>query len=277
MSDNRFRVLRWKGPDDPSDVDADDPDWFGDWQHPNSGRYTVGGTASDGDYVFTLTPVRSDWPGETPHETFSAISVTTTRSTTPATNADLAAQIVSDINDAVEADRIAGSIGIAQYIQAATNPSGALVYVQYKEPGHDFVVSTTAPGSGTFTHLDGSSQGSGNRFPCARKLAFQNLGLRSSSGAVEVTVHPITSAGATVDPGTCTYSIQIIKVINRKTDAGADDWAYVSLGTLSSQVPGTPHSVSLDGADALAVRLSSIANEPGTTDRFEIRYQEVAT
>lgn len=272
MSENNWKVLRWKGPDTPNDVDSNDPDWHADAQHPNSGRYTIGGTASDGDYVLTLTPVNT-----LQRATYPVVTSTTTRSTTPSTNADLAAQIVTDINAAVAADLLTGGTGIAKYIQTASNPSGALVYIQYKDPGHDFVVSTTAPGSGAWTHLDGSSQGSGNRFPCARALPFRKSDVRGDVGAVELCVFQIDSSGDILAPGSCTYSIEILGVINRKNDAGSDSWAVFSLGELTSQTPNTVHSVAMDGAHAVGCRIHTIANEDGSTDRFEVRYRQVVT
>jgi hypothetical protein len=92
-------------------------------------RLAVGGTASDGNYVTTIT-----------HPDGTSIVVTTTRATTPATNANLATQHAADVLAAT------GRKGV---ILSAAVASSTNVDVTFKHAGRDYTIETSAPGSGT--------------------------------------------------------------------------------------------------------------------------------
>ena len=94
-------------------------------------RIAFGGTASDGDYVTTIT-----------HADGTSITVTTTRSTTPATNANLATQHALDVMAAT------GRKGV---IKSAAVASSTNVDITFKHAGRTYTVECTAPGSGTLT------------------------------------------------------------------------------------------------------------------------------
>lgn len=97
---------------------------------------TVGGTATDGDYVFTATN----------HDGVAA-SVTVTRSTTPATNTDLATAIKNAINAS------SSFIGIA----SATSAS-VVVTVTFKR-SMVYTLTTAAPGIGTLVAANTTAAG----------------------------------------------------------------------------------------------------------------------
>ena len=101
---------------------------------------TVGGTASDGDYVATLTP--SDGG--------SAFSITVTRSTTPATNSDLATAIAAAFAASSDA------LGVV-----TASPAAAVVTLTFLRPGITYTITTSAPGSGTLVAATTQATGGG--------------------------------------------------------------------------------------------------------------------
>ena len=101
---------------------------------------TVGGTASDGDYVTTLTP--SDGG--------AAFSITVTRSTTPATNANLATAIAAAFAASSDA------LGVV-----TASPASAVVTLTFLRPGITYTITTSAPGSGTLVAATTQATGGG--------------------------------------------------------------------------------------------------------------------
>lgn len=95
-------------------------------------RIAFGGTASNGDYVTTIT--RSDG---------TSVTVTTTRSGgSPSTNANLATQHALDVMAATGAKGVIYSAAVA----SSTN-----VDITFKHHGNTYTVECTAPGSGTLS------------------------------------------------------------------------------------------------------------------------------
>ncbi len=272
MSDfNDFQVLRYKGPEttvtNGDDIGLDDPDWHAEQVNPNSGRYEVAGTASAGDYIITCTPV----------DGAPAASVTFDRDASQ-TNAQIATGLASEANTAVAADlQGKDGPGIAGFIRSATSPSTGVVRIVYRQRPVDFVVSLTAPGSGTLTHyVAADSQSDGNRFPTARAIPFDRRRQLGPNTNVEITVVGITTAGAVVAPGNCTYSMEMLEVIPRKADNGTElDDAIASRGEDAGTPLGSVHTFQCNGAHAIGVRMHTIANEDASVDRFEIRYRAV--
>jgi hypothetical protein len=97
---------------------------------------TVGGTATDGNYVFTAT-----------NPDGIAASVTVLRATTPATNTDLATAIKNAINAS------SSFIGIASATSAA-----AVVTVTFKRP-LVYTLTTSAPAPGTLVAANTTAAG----------------------------------------------------------------------------------------------------------------------
>jgi hypothetical protein len=101
---------------------------------------TVGGTASDGDYVTTFTP--SDGG--------AAVTITVTRATTPSTNTNLATAIAAAINAS------SAMLGVA-----SASSASAVVTVTFRRPGITYTITTTAPGTGTLVAATTQATGGG--------------------------------------------------------------------------------------------------------------------
>lgn len=95
---------------------------------PQVGTLTVGGTATDGAYSVTVTPADGG----------AVFTVSITRSTTPATNADIAAALNTAFNAA------AAAYGIA----TSTNAS-AVNTLTFRRSGQSYTITTSAPAPGT--------------------------------------------------------------------------------------------------------------------------------
>ena len=116
---------------------------------PQIGTLTVGGTPADGTYSTTITLPSG-----------AMILVETIRATTPATNADLAAQHAIDLN-ATEALN-----GVVEAVDAA-----AVITLTFKDAGVVYPVATAAPGSGTLVHVVTQAADSTNPLPIGKFVA----------------------------------------------------------------------------------------------------------
>ena len=263
MRSNDFRVLRYKGPDASSDidVDVDDPDWHAEQENPNSGRYVVAGTATAGDYILTATTVDGK---ETASVTFTRVAEA---------HAAIAAGLAAAVIAAVAADPRAEALG--RFFRSATNPTGANLHVVYQQHPKDFVVTLTAPGSATLDMISVASS-TGDRFPIARSIASDLRVPGIPTEQVEVTVIALDTSNVPIAPGSCTYSMEFLEVIPRKSDTNQElPDAVASRGRDVSIPLGEINTVQCNGAALFGCRMYAIANEPSGTDRFEIRYRQV--
>lgn len=126
-----------------------------------SSTLTFAGTASDGDYVSNFELPSGE-----------VVSVTTTRDTTPAANADLAAQHVLDI---------AATTKLVNVVKA-TDSGGGVVALAFIHPGFDYPITASAPGTGTLTPALVSAAG-GVSLPVG---TFVKAGAATASGEATV-------------------------------------------------------------------------------------------
>lgn len=188
----RFRVRR------KVDTGTADPARH-EWIDPNSFIVTVGGTASDGDYVITITPSAAG---------VDAIPITVTRATTPATNTNIAAEFVIEANTLLAAGNPGSSSALATYIESVSS-SGAVVQFIVKRGAPSFTVvtsETTATGTLTLSPND--------TFP----ITLNTLGWSPQPGArthLAVGFTPVDSSGVPLDPGTLTADLTVREVFDR--------------------------------------------------------------
>ncbi len=222
-----------------------DPDWSALALHPNTFIVTIGGTASDGNYVTTINPVA---PG-------ASIVITTVRAAgTPATNALIAAAHAADITTLI-------ATTLAPYIVSAV-AVGATVQVRVKHNAPPFTVQnseTTATGT-IVTTPD-------NLWPIAASLSPNRNGPMTQ---VELAFIQVDAAGVQLpDNNAATVSYQLVEA-----------WTPGSLVKVVGSAPVATHPVQqkaiapLHGAEALGVQIDAIATTATGYVAMEIWYRE---
>lgn len=139
---------------------------------------TVGGTASDGDYVTTFTP--SDGG--------AAVSITVTRATTPSTNTNLATAIAAAINAS------SAMLGVA-----SASSASAVVTVTFRRPGITYAITTSAPGSGTL--VAATTQATGGGYVRVGKFVARNASYDRRLTPVTTSTTIATVVGVAEDNG----------------------------------------------------------------------------
>lgn len=164
----------------------------------NSFDITIGGTASDGNYVATLTP--SDG---TP-----AIAITVVRDTTPASNTDIATQFVVEAQALIDAGAVGDWATLAAYIESVSS-SGAVATCIVRKGAKPFTIvtsETTATGTITVSPDD--------TFP----IGFDAFGQTSHyqpRTVIEWCVLPVNSAGVQLPAGTLTVDVTFYRYFDR--------------------------------------------------------------
>lgn len=219
---------------------------------PNSFIVTVGGTASDGDYVTTITPTA---PG------VDAIPITVTRDTTPATNDDIAAEFVTEANTLLLAANPRDTAALATYIESVSS-SGAVVQFIVKRDAPPFTVvtsETTATGTLTLSPDD--------TFP----LTLNTLGWAPQPGArthLALVLVPVDSSGAQLPAGTLTADVTVRRVIERSARSPDRDIPELpvlvaSATTQSALAAGAEYRIA-GGGGRFGVSLGAVAGAVGS-------------
>jgi hypothetical protein len=176
---------------------------------------TVGGTASDGNYVVTITPLVRGAAVPTADPSITPIAVTVTRATTPATNANIATQLVTNANATLVATNPHAASSLSTYIESVSS-SGAVTSWIVKRGAPPFIVTTsetTATGTIEATPDD--------VFP----VTFDTLGWASPTGprtSLGIVLVPVSATGVPLDPGTLTADLTVRRYFDRGRRDGRD-------------------------------------------------------
>jgi hypothetical protein len=259
VSINDFQILRIKGPNDPADVDSNDPDWFATQIDPNSTYYTVGGTADDGTYSLTFTKL-----GQATGVTVGIVADATGGDT----NSDIAAALEAEL----QTEAAAGGT-IHEFVKDVTVAS-AILTLTLNQTSFGFTITAAAPGTGTLTPI-GTGEGTGTLWQITAVIPFDRRIQYGPNTDVEITLVCLDSNGVVLDPAG-TYNLEIVEGIDVPKVRGVIDAveAVATRGEIAGSF-GEIHSVQLNGSKQFGVRLSSIANEPVGTDRIVVLYRAV--
>lgn len=257
---NDFQILRVKGPDTPADVDAADPDWAGLQLHPNTGYWTVGGTADDGVYSLTFTRV-------------GQATGVTVGITADATGGDTNSDIATALRAAIETASAKG--GTLHDFVAASSVSTATLALTSKQTSFKYVISSSAPGTGTLLPLGASGEGTGTLWPITAVIPYDRRVQLGPNTDVELCVVAIDSSGDPVDLDSGTYTLEVVERIPVPAVQGVFD--AVDMVGSRGEVSGTFGAivgVQLNGTREFGVRFSSIT-EASSTDRIIVLYRAV--
>jgi hypothetical protein len=243
----------------------------------NSFDVTVGGTASDGDYVVTIVPILpyAIVPTADPSiATASRPAVTVTRATTPATNTNIATQFVTNANVALAASAPGSPTALATYIESVSS-SGAVTSWIAKRGAPPFIVlvtETTATGTLTLSPDD--------VFPVTHGF----LGFGPTLGArtyLELNLVPVTSAGVPLPPGTLTVDLTVRRYFERGSRSPDRDIPSTPVGwgsatTASAWPVGSAYRIP-GGGGRFGVSLGAVAGAVGSgvMARLEVHVREV--
>lgn len=186
---------------------------------PNSFDVTVGGAATNGNYIVTITPQvqTGPYPPVTPNtdESITAIAITVVRAGgAPATNTNLATQFVTNTNTILVATNPGDHANLSTYIESVSS-SGAVVSFIVKRNAPPFRVTLSAPAPGTLALAPDDI------FPIVfDSIGFSHLlGPRTKLGIVLL---PVDSSGVPLDPGSLTADITVLRVFDRGGRNGRD-------------------------------------------------------
>jgi len=255
----RTRRLRRK-----ADTGVADPARFA-WTDGNSFDVTIGGIASDGDYVITITPTA---PG------VAAIPITVMRATTPATNTNIATAMVTAANVLLAAAPPPGPAALATYIESVSS-SGAVVSFIVKRGAPSFTVATSeTTATGTLTLAPNDT------FPITMStLAYiPPTGPRSHLALVLV---PVNSSGTPLDPGTLAADLTVREYFDRGRRTNAGDIPETPVGvssgtTATAWAAGAGYRIA-SGAGRFGVSLGAVSGSvgSGTLAALEVHVKEV--
>jgi hypothetical protein len=173
----------------------------------NSCAVTVGGTASDGNYVVTVTPVTADVvPVDRTDVTVPPITVA--RATTPATNANIATAFVTATNTLLTATAPGDHANLSTYIESVSAAAEVVTFiVKRNAPPFRFALSeTTATGTLVASPID--------TFP----ITFSTIGRGPTIGArnkLSLVIIPVNSSGVQLTAGTLTADITVRRYFDR--------------------------------------------------------------
>jgi len=256
-----FHILCVKGPDATADVDADDPDYFGEQLPLNTGEYTITGAAA-GDYVLTLLNSNG--------QTLASVTYT-------AGGGDAESDVAEGISDAINAALLVAGSGevLARYIDSSSYAAGDEFSIRWASTRVRTTAVLTVPG-GTWTPQSAAdSTGTCGTWPRTREIPHVDRGGEGQNIQAEVTVVGVTAAGVPVAPQG-TYSMQFLQEVLRADDAGEASPSIANRGEVTGANIGDVHSVAMNGG-LFGVRMHTIAGESGSVDRWEIQVRAVVT
>lgn len=255
-----------------ADTGAADPSRW-EWTDGNSFDVTVGGTASDGNYVVTITPVNASVAVPRADPSITAIPITVVRATTPATNTNIATQFVTETNTLLTAGNPGSRSELSTYIESVSS-SGAVVSFIAKRGAPPFTVSvseTTATGTLTLSPDD--------VFPCT----FDTIGWAAQHGprtGLEIVLLPVNSSGTPLDPGTLTADLTVRRYFDRGRRNGRDipdtPVGVTSATTASAQAAGVGYRIAAGGG-RFGVTLGAVGGAVGSgvLAALEVHVREV--
>lgn len=247
------------------DTAVDDADSYTTQVDPGAIYITTGGVADAGDLTITITPVDARNP--TPDPIVATITTETLAESAEALYdavvADLAATADPDVRN-----RLSAYIARAEYT-AATQVARLI-----PQPGaHKFTVTVTGTG-GTMT----LTLSPDDVFPITAWSAKQVGANVGAPGEVALTVNAVTSADEILAIGTCTFDMQVLRVIERYDPVNQIERrpAVADLGTLTGLTLGEEVRVPMGGG-RFGVRITNLANAPGSTDALDVRWRDAVT
>lgn len=100
---------------------------------------------------------------------------------------------------------------------------------------------------------------------------------RSAFTAIEFYMVSFDSNNDALDRGTCTFTATLVEIANPPPGSAATDTDELASGSvaLASCALHEKYRIPANGLDVFTIRISSVANAPGTHDHFEIYYREV--
>jgi len=269
-STRELRDSRWRSKND--ETTADPTRWA--YTDGNSFDVTVGGTATNGDYIVTIQPIIQGNIVPTADPSFTAPSVTVTRAGgTPATHTNIATQFVTNANTGLAAGAPGAPTALATYIESVSS-SGAVTSWIAKRGAPPFIVTLTAPAPGTL------ALSPDDVFPVTRSF----LGYGATLGArthLELTLIPVNSSGVPLDPGTLTADVTVRRYIERGRRSEDRDIPSTPVGvgsatTQAALAAGVPFRIG-GGGGRFGVSLGAVAGAvgSGTLARLEVHVREV--
>ena len=238
------------------DTSAADPARWA-YVDPESFLVTVGGTASDGNYVVTIVP-------RYPPSGTTSFAITFTRAAAE-TNTAIGAGIdaATDVLLAVASSSAPFGSVLSHYIKSVSNSAGVVQFIGQPE-APEYTVTVTAPGTGTLTLSPDDI------FP----ITFSALGFAPISGPrtdVEVLILPVDSSGVPLDPNGATIDVTCLRVIDRGTGLAAG----VGSAVTESALPiGDVARIPFNGG-RLGFLLSTITGTITGLDALEVWVREV--
>lgn len=261
---NRDFVLADKRLRRKDDHTVDDPDWYTNQWDPGTFLGTVGGTADAGDLTVTITPLDTDrYPTPDP------IVFTWTAETEEESAEGLYDQTVADLASVSGVPTV-----LSRYLKRAEYTAAGLVVQFVPQPNAPkFTVTMTGTG-GTMT----LTQSPIDTYPMTGISARQKANNVGASGEVWLSVVAVTSADDVLAIGSCTYSVQVLKVVERydPVDQIERRPGVSDLGTLTGLALGEEVRVAVGGGRFIA-RLLTVASAPATTEYLEVRWRDVVT
>lgn len=257
------KVLRRK-----DDTATNDPDWQTDQVDPGAFYAAVGAAPEAGPLTMTITPVDPRDPTPDP----VVFTVTT----------ETQAQAAEGFYDAL-VDDLASTAGVpnnthlalyisrAEYVAAATS-----VQVVPNPYAKRFTVALTGTGGMTFTITPDDI------FPItAFSAKMASNAQKTTPRDLVVSVYAVTSANDNVAKGTCTFTLEILRAVERYNPVtnellrpGVADVGENSGITLSSVTPGEEIRLPMGGG-RFGVRIHTVANLPAAADALEVRWRDV--
>jgi hypothetical protein len=247
----QFRRYRLRRKVDPGGAaGAADPARF-EWTDGNGFDVTVGGTASDGNYVITITPVAPNGAAvPVADPSLAAIPITVVRAAgAPATNTNLATQFVTETNTLLAAANPGNPAALATYIESVSSSGAVVSFIAKKGPPQFTVATSETTATGTLTLAPDDV------FP----ITFDTLGWGPQVGArskLAISLQAVNSSGVVLDPGTVTADLTVRCYFDRGTRSERD-------------IPNTP--VGVDSADIESAHPAGIGFRiPAGAGRFGV-------
>jgi hypothetical protein len=241
----------------------------------NSLTVTVGGTASDGNYVITFQPVSMESGLPVDRTDVTAPSITVVRATTPASNTNIATQFVTNGNTTLLASSPGSHANLSTYLESLSS-SGAVVTLIIKRGAPRFrIVLSETTATGTLTAAPDDEL-----WP----VTFSSLGLGPQTRArthLEVVVIPVDAAGVQLPAGTLTTDLTVRRYFDRGKRSQDRDIPTVPVGVSSAEVEsalpcGTAFRIP-GGGGRFGFSLGAAAGlvGSGTLDTLEVYVREV--
>jgi len=243
---------------------TDDPDWYTNQWDPGTFLGTVASVAA-GTLTVQITPVdTSRYPTPDP------ITVTLTTETA----AQAAEAVYNEANDHLDSTDADFDPTLGRYLLRSEYTAAATAARFVPNPdAPDFTVTMTPTGGAmTFTLSPDDI------FPITEWMAKRGGANAPSTGEVAITVHAVTSADEMLGVGTCTFDLQVLRVVERYDGVRQIDRrpGVADLGSVTGVSLGEEVRVPFSGG-RIGVRLTNVANEPATTDALEVRIREAVT